>query len=401
MTEKYEITTPVLLILFNRPDCVKEVFGAIRDSRPRKLYVFADGPRYDHEEDNALCNQARLETEDVDWDCEVHRFYSDVNLGCGVGPYTGMDWVFKNEDRAIILEDDCVPNHSFFRFCQELLAKYEAEPRVMTISGLNFDIQSESRFDYYFTHYNNTFGWATWKRVWNLYDYDMHEFEGYRETNALQKIVLYRKNVSYWNSVFEKIVTGEEKTAWDAQFMFMSFQQNGLHVFPQKNMVKCIGFGDDATHTKNIDSKARIVYGTQCSYEISFPLKHPDEIREDFRSDCVLMQDIYGVQVDDEFVLDETIKKAISDSENLILYGAGKKCDKIITELHKNGIDKFFVATTNEENTFVMGNKVHVITELVDLKDALVIITVKKESAIKEIKDNLTRLGFKKIMAVY
>ena len=401
MAEKQNITVPVLLIIFNRPDCLKEVFGAIREAKPRELYVFADGPRTGHDEDIRLCSEARAITENIDWDCNVHRFYSDCNLGCGKGPARGISWVFENNEKAIILEDDCVPTTSFFMFCQELLEKYENDPRAMTISGLNFDIESASQYDYYFSNYNNTWGWATWKRVWDKYDYEIKDYEEFRKSGRIQEIVLYKHYAEYWEKVFEGILNGKETAAWDAQFMFMSFKYKGLHIYPQKNLVRYVGFGDDATHTRINDHDHRFVYGTSKHYDIQFPLKHPEEVHEDFRADCIRMEECYGARINPVDSVNDELLEVIRSADRLILYGAGKKCEQLITELHKNGIDKFYIATTNEENKYILGNKVNKITELVDLKDTLVVITVKNQEVIKEIKDNLTRLGFTNMVSVY
>lgn len=402
MEHDYKLTTPVLLIVFNRPKCVQEVFSAIRNAKPEKLYIFADGPRENNEADTELCSMTRSITELVDWECDVKRYYSDINLGCGVGPYTGINWVFENEESAIILEDDCVPNDSFFRFCQELLNRYEDTENIMTISGSNYGIDTTTSNDYFFTHYNNTWGWATWKRVWKLYDYNLKDYFKYNWVSKVKDIVLFDSYADIWRKTFEPVASGTEKTVWDAQFMYMSFINNGLHIFPKKNMVKCIGFGNDGTHTINTNENNRIVYGTKDYYDMSFPLKHPKEIYEDFRADCIIMQEIFGGESSKEITFSETQLISIKTAKTIILYGAGKNCAEVIDALNREGINHFVIATTEvKEDTFVMGNKVRGIVELVDTRDALVIITAKNEKNINDMKNTLKELGFNDSFSIF
>lgn len=402
MEHDYKLTTPVLLIVFNRPKCVQEVFSAIRNAKPEKLYIFADGPRENNEADTELCSMTRSITELVDWECDVKRYYSDINLGCGVGPYTGINWVFENEESAIILEDDCVPNDSFFRFCQDLLIRYEKEEKILTISGNNYGIDYTTQNDYYFTHYNNTIGWATWRRAWNLYSYDMKDYADYRWEQRVKEIAAFDKCVDFWRRLFELVANGTEKTVWDAQFMYMSFMNKGLHIFPKKNMVKCIGFDDDATHTINMSDNSRIVYGTRDYFNSFFPLKHPKEIYEDFRADCIIMQDIYGIKLDEGFLFTEEQITRVHNAREIILYGAGRNCKEVIVALNREGINKFKIAATDVEGeTYVMGNKVYRISELEKDIDALVIITVSNKQNADIMKKKLEELGFYNYFSIF
>ncbi len=133
--EAFNLTTPVAFIIFNRPDTTSKVFEAIKQAKPKKLLVIADGPRINKPGEAEKCKQTRAITEQIDWDCEVLRNYSENNLGCRNRVSSGIDWVFENVDEAIIIEDDCLPNPSFFRFCQELLGKYRNNDEIFLISG--------------------------------------------------------------------------------------------------------------------------------------------------------------------------------------------------------------------------------------------------------------------------
>src|SRR4030095_1100293 len=135
---KNRLQTPVALLIFNRPETTARVLAEIRNARPAKLLIIGDGPRPGEPADAERCLAARAAAANIDWGCEVLKNYSDVNLGCGQRPASGLDWVFQNVDRAIIMEDDCLPHPTFFRFCDELLEHYRDDERVMTVSGNNF-----------------------------------------------------------------------------------------------------------------------------------------------------------------------------------------------------------------------------------------------------------------------
>jgi hypothetical protein len=145
------VKSPVAFIFFNRPDLTEKVFNRIRKAQPQELFLIADGPRINNSEDERKCFEARKIVDQIDWECEVCRNYSDQNLGCGVRPATGISWVFEHVDRAIILEDDCLPHPSFFNFCDELLERYKYDQRVMQISGTNLQYGNKwTDYSYYF-----------------------------------------------------------------------------------------------------------------------------------------------------------------------------------------------------------------------------------------------------------
>ena len=292
---KIEVYTPVAFVIFNRPDCVAKSFAAIRNVKPQKLFIIADGPRVDHPDDLRLCNECREIVENIDWECEVQRNYSDVNLGCGKRPATGLSWVFENVDRAIILEDDCVPSKSFFLFCQEMLEKYKDDERIFSVSGMNFDLKSDNGADYYFSQMFNTWGWATWRRVWQHYDYKIKRFPKFREKNQLLPLIVVQEFADYWYRCFEEVYSGKLISAWDYQFVFLSFLNKGVHIYPQKNLVTYIGFNDMATHCKEIDEKNLFSKATMPSEEIDFPLRHAATVQSDFRIDYLTMRYGFGV----------------------------------------------------------------------------------------------------------
>lgn len=168
------MSTPIALIIFNRPDLTIRVFSKIARAKPKTLFVIADGPRSDHPGDIKKCAEARSIIESVDWDCTVHKNYSDINLGCGRRLASGISWVFEKVEEAIILEDDCLPHPTFFRFCKELLERYRDDERIMQINGQNFQHKSmRTSYSYLFSYSNNCWGWATWRRAWQHFDMEM------------------------------------------------------------------------------------------------------------------------------------------------------------------------------------------------------------------------------------
>jgi len=266
------VRTPVALIIFNRPDQTERVFAEIARSRPDKLFVIADGPRSDHHGEEAKCAAARAIIDRVDWPCEVVKNYADVNLGCGHRPATGLAWLFEQVEEAIVLEDDCVPHHSFFRYCDDLLEHYRHDERVMHISGDNFIPWGDDAADYGFSYYPVSWGWATWRRAFKYYDPYIKLWPVLRHTTLLQELLVNAEAVEYWTKVFDKAcVQGDQHGYWDYQWLFACWAQRGLSIVPRVNLVSNIGYGDHGTHTRTVnDQLANVRTG-----EMMFPLKHP------------------------------------------------------------------------------------------------------------------------------
>lgn len=276
------LDVPVVFIIFNRPDTAKQVFAEIAKARPKHLLVIADGPRPDHPEDIHSCAAARRVIEDVNWDCEIKTNYSDVNLGCGVRPATGLDWVFQHYEEAIILEDDCLPNPSFFRYCAILLEKYKNEPRVMAISGNNFQRGvKRGEASYYFSRYPHCWGWATWRRAWRHYDFKMSDWSALKHSFWLKNYVKDRKEATYWEATFDSVYQKNRFDVWDYQWLFACWKSNGLTIIPNLNLVSNIGFSATATHTKDdIYQVANLP-----AQSMSFPLIEPNKIERNKEAD--------------------------------------------------------------------------------------------------------------------
>ncbi len=274
------LKVPVLFLIFNRPDTTQVVFNEIRKAKPKLLFIAADGPRKDHPEDIVLCQKARETVDHVDWDCTIMTLFRDENLGCKIGVSSAIDWFFSKVDEGIILEDDCLPDQSFFPFCQELLEKYRDDERIMMISGDNFQFgRNVTNNSYYFSRYFHIWGWATWKRAWKHYDVDIKAWPEIRQNGSLRNILSENKVVKYWESIFNSVYNGLINT-WDYQWVFSCWIQGGLSIIPNQNLVSNIGFDANGTHTHG-DS----IFSKMPVKNMKFPLVHPNYVIRDCNSD--------------------------------------------------------------------------------------------------------------------
>lgn len=274
------LESPVLLIIFNRPEETRRILERIAEARPKKLYVAADGPRADRISDPEKCDTVRrIVRERVNWNCEIKTLFRDVNLGCRMAVSSSIDWFFSQEEEGIILEDDTLPDLSFFSFCSELLNKYKADERIGMISGDNFGFGFRRNLNsYFFTRYTHVWGWATWKRVWQGYSVDMNDYNKFRNEDWLRDMFSEDREYNFWKSVFDKVAL-EKFDTWDFQFVYHNFKNGRLNIMPSVNLVTNIGFNINATHTIG-ETK----YANMKTEKMSFPLIHPEFFIVDQRS---------------------------------------------------------------------------------------------------------------------
>jgi len=268
--------TPVTFIIFNRPDTTEKVFEEIRRARPPKLLVVADGPRSDRPGEAEKCAAARAIIEQVDWPCEVLKNYSETNLGCKQRVSSGLDWVFQTVEEAIILEDDCLPHPTFFKYCEELLTFYRANPQVMHISGDNFLFGKEaSRESYYFSKYAHVWGWATWRRAWTL-------FQKWDLDHPQPDLSIFRSNSEkkFWSKIYQQVRSNDLKYTWDYQWSLVCMAYRSVCVMPNANLVSNIGFGITATNTKEDSNLANIP-----AHGMEFPLIHAKTLEWNNKAD--------------------------------------------------------------------------------------------------------------------
>lgn len=285
---------PILFLIFNRPETTSRVFETIRKYKPTELFIAADGPRENKLGEKERCEEARKITEKIDWPCKVKRLYRKKNLGCKYAVSGAIDWFFSNVEEGIILEDDCLPNPTFFAFCEQMLTRYRNDINVMHITGDNYQDgvhRGESGSSYYFSKYPHIWGWATWRRAWKKFNVEIRNWDSIG--NGLLNLNLegiWEK--LYWNNIFNMVSKGKIDT-WDYQWTYACWLNRGKTITPNINLVKNIGFSIYSTHTKRA---GRWLAGLN-KYTLAFPLKHPKTIEIDKQADGVVAKKFFGANV--------------------------------------------------------------------------------------------------------
>lgn len=288
--KRFEI--PILLLIFNRPEPTKRVLDRVISINPKKIYIVADGQRPNRADDGQKTKDTRELAASIPPDIEVITLFRNENLGCKKSVSDGISWFFSQEEKGIILEDDCLPNLSFFKFCEQLLHHYQDDKRVMHIGGNNFhqgNVFGETNASYHFSHLSHIWGWATWQRAWELYDIEMKDLEKFKQSHSAKdlgwKSFYYRKYLQH----FDKVAYQGFNT-WDYQWNFAIWNHGGLSIVPNKNLVENIGFGNDATHTvHDVHDLSNIQ-----AEEMAFPLNHPTNIAANSAADNYTLGRFYG-----------------------------------------------------------------------------------------------------------
>lgn len=265
--KSFKLNTPVLFVVFNRLNNTKKVFEEIKKAKPSQLFIAADGPRNAEEKNKTNAVRSYI-LKNIDWECEIKTLFRDKNLGCKYAVSGAVDWFFKNVKQGIILEDDCLPSQSFFRFCQEMLEKYKDDERIMQISGTNVEEVSNIKESYYFAKVFNLWGWATWRRAWKYYDVEMKIWPRFRDEGWMRQSS--RNYLDSLQNIFgmNRLYKGALDT-WDYQWSLCCIINNGLVIIPNKNQITNIGFSGESTHMIDFD-KNKVVK----RHQLNFPLKH-------------------------------------------------------------------------------------------------------------------------------
>lgn len=275
------VQTPVALILYNRPGLTRRVAERIKAAVPPRLFLVADGPKPGDREDERRCRRARHAADELDWTCPVDRAYAEKNLGCRRRVETGLDWVFEQVPEAIVLEDDCLPEPTFFPYCDSLLERYRGDSRLMTVAGTNFQADvNRSRYSYRFSRYMRTEGWATWRSAWRHYQSDMRQWPEVRRDGRLRDLLPSRRAERYWTRIFDQVAR-EERDSWGYVWQFSIWAQGGLTAVPEQNLIHNLGWGEEATHTKDPDHP---LAGTPTE-ALDLPVRHPPYMIRDTRAD--------------------------------------------------------------------------------------------------------------------
>jgi hypothetical protein len=281
VTPEAQLQTAVAFFLYKRPDRTRRVFERIRSARPERLLLIADGPRAP--EDRPGCEEARAVVDEIDWPCDVTRDFADQNLGLKRRIPSGIDRTFREVERAIILEDDCLPDPTFFRYCDELLDRHADDERVMHVSGSQLLQPAPVReASYHFSRYVHIWGWATWRRAWRHFDITLrgwHELDRGSREARLRSMFAEESERRYWRYVWDN---SHEIENWDAQWSHALLVREGLAANPNRNLISNIGFGGDATNATEdpFGIAARPLEGMR------FPLRHPASIERDAAVDA-------------------------------------------------------------------------------------------------------------------
>ncbi|NLK47110.1 MAG: nucleotide-diphospho-sugar transferase [Treponema sp.] len=276
MNHNKQLDVPVLFLTFNRLETTIQVFEQIKKQKPTQFFLASDGPRVDKiDEANVVHSVRKYLLDSIDWRCEVHTLFRSKNLGCGKAVSSAITWFFDNVEYGIILEDDCLPSDSFFKYAKELLLYYKKEPSVMHIGGYNpLDISLNGTDSYYFTKIHQCWGWASWRRSWKNFSYDItiEEYKNFIHSRKFKQVFPHIEERRYWKRVFREM-TDQKINTWDYQWTFAILKNMGFCINPCRNLISNIGFSKDALHTTDIHNKNN----NALRYEI-FDINHPAEI---------------------------------------------------------------------------------------------------------------------------
>lgn len=277
--------TPILFLIFNRPDFTKQVFEKIRAVKPEYLYVSADGPRVHKSEDVYLCAQTRqIVQEGIDWPCKVKYLFRNENLGCGLAVSGAIDWFFEHVECGIILEDDCLPSSSFFSFCEEMLIKYADVENIGAVSGTNFFNSISGADSYTFSKYGGVWGWATWKRAWIHFDLNILNKQIFPDIdfNFISKSFQNENQVTGLKKLFESVVCNQElvHSTWDFQWFFIRLKKELLSIVPAVNLINNIGLNEGAHFNSGQDKIKHSRFDVK-TLRLPEVLVHPNKIDVD------------------------------------------------------------------------------------------------------------------------
>ena len=281
-----QIDTPLLLTIWNRPNKTNKLIKALRDIKPKLIYVAGDGPRVNNKEDiDNIKKTRKIIHEDIDWECTIKKKFNKSNMGCRLNMINSINWIFSEQDRAIIIEDDCIPTMEFFIFCKSLLAKYEFDKDIWNINGTNLqDGNVRGHYSYYFSKYFHSWGWATWKDRWLNIDENLVSYEDFKKQIKTRNYFFNKAEENYWIRIWDQLKYKNKPDSWAYRWLYTCISNNGINITPNKNLVKNIGFDKDATNTKL--KKSIFIFPSKQVENYSFnQLKHPTKKIIDLHAD--------------------------------------------------------------------------------------------------------------------
>ncbi len=303
---------PVLLLGFNRPDLFSKLLDVVKQAGPRDLLIGLDGPREGNGRDAGDCAAVRRLAEGTHWAPNVHLNIREHNLGCGPAVASAIDWTFERVERAIVLEDDCLPDLSFFAFCDELLERYADDERVMQIAASNWGA-SEDRYrgwSYGFSTFGPVWGWATWRRAWKLYEYKLDSWPRFKRDGLLDGVAISKRFQSLMRYELDTVYAGGG--TWDHQWQYAVMRHSGLSVSPSRNLCVNLGFRSDGTSVTEPD----YVFSNMPLESLPGPLVHPPEVARNPAIDA-LFEKVYwhklapGIRLYRKLVRDERVRRQV------------------------------------------------------------------------------------------
>jgi hypothetical protein len=284
-----QLNTPVLFLVFNRPEKTIESFNAIREAKPKKLYVAVDAPREDKCADIELCKKVREIVQNVDWDCDAHYLFHEKNLGCSLAGKTAWDWFFSKEEEMIFIEDDGVASSSFFFYCQELLEKYRNDNRIAYIGGVNYGIKSGNESYFFSKECAATYAMGTWKRVHELYEYDMDSYEEVNKEDGFRRNFINRQSYLLYRirfNEYRRSLKNVHRNTYDIQMIYLSYKYDMYSIYPNINLVSNIGLDGGANNKVHKNSKFYSIYANRPRFEMEIiihPLKFHIDEKDEYR----------------------------------------------------------------------------------------------------------------------
>ncbi len=271
----YRCNTPILLLLFNRPEHTAAVLDRLRYVRPSLVFIHCDGPRENMEGEFKKVAAVRSALENIDWPCEIKTFFREQNAGLRLGVSGALNWFFEAVEQGIILEDDCLPDVSFFPFCEAMLERYANEEQVMHIGGSNLaeKLTKSLPSSYFFSQFTFVWGWASWRRAWAKMSLDLDGFEDFVRLNHIKSLTPDPMAQAYLLEKF-RATRAEENNSWAYAWAYSVLKNKGLSIVPRFNLVQNTGIGEaGATHTKRRDKQANIRASS-----LAFPLAQPPQV---------------------------------------------------------------------------------------------------------------------------
>lgn len=284
MKNPAKIDVAVLLIFFARDKQFAKVFEQVKIARPSKLFLYQDGAREGRKDDIEGIQRCRTIAEDIDWECEVYKFYQEKNVGCDPSEFIAQKWAFSIVDKCIVLEDDDVPSQSFFPFCKELLDKYEYDDRINMICGMNnTGVCEYSPYSYLFSTMGSICGWASWRRVIDTWD-ENYSFldDGFQCEQLIKSISEKIDSRRFLENCKAHRSTG--KAHYESILSSSLYLNSRLNIVTTKNMISNIGVVENATHSvadiKQLPKGIRRIFFMK-THDIDFPLNHPPYVIDD------------------------------------------------------------------------------------------------------------------------